>query len=398
MRIHVFTIFIVSAFFIVSHAEAQSVSIQKGTVIPNPTFIDYQKTFSRPNDALKRKEDTLRKQFSEKNLIWPAKYVYFRSFKYDSQLEVWVKDEINDPFKLFKTYNVCALAGSLGPKRVEGDYQVPEGFYMINVFNPASAFHLSLGLNYPNVSDRILSDPIRPGGEIFIHGSCVTTGCLPMTDLKMEDIYIIASYARSMGQDFIPVHIFPVRFNVDRSVDYMEKFIKDDLRLTKFVARLEEAFDYFEKFHQLPVIMINEMGEYVINGALPRKRKSKNEVKVKREPVQHRFRNIQDIVESVHEWPQFPGGSKAFIKYLDVLGKDMASFLPEGHIKVFVKVEFIIDKDGVPTNFKLAKSIEDEFDDELIKRMENMGTWKPAILQGKPVAKIMVQTVIVERL
>ena len=398
MRIQVFSILIISSFFIVIHAKAQSVSLQKGTVISSPTFIDYQKTFSRPNEAFKRKEDTLRKQFSEKNLIWPAKYVYFRSFKYDSQLEVWVKDEINDPFKLFKTYNVCALAGSLGPKRVEGDYQVPEGFYMINVFNPASAFHLSLGLNYPNVSDRILSDPIRPGGEIFIHGSCVTTGCLPMTDLKMEDIYIIASYARSMGQDFIPVHIFPVRFNVDRSVDYMEKFIKDDLRLTKFVARLEEAFDYFEKFHQLPVIMINEMGEYVINGALPRKRKSKNEVKVKREPVQHRFRNIQDIVESVHEWPQFPGGSKAFIKYLDVLGKDMASFLPEGHIKVFVKVEFIIDKDGVPTNFKLAKSIEDEFDDELIKRMENMGTWKPAILQGKPVAKIMVQTVIVERL
>jgi hypothetical protein len=50
------------------------------------SFIDFQKTFPRPNEALMRKEDTLRKQFEAKGFAWPAKYVYIRSFKYVSQL------------------------------------------------------------------------------------------------------------------------------------------------------------------------------------------------------------------------------------------------------------------------------------------------------------------------
>ncbi|HEY8399495.1 MAG TPA: hypothetical protein VIK80_16255, partial [Flavihumibacter sp.] len=137
----------------------------------NTSFADYQRNFPRLHDILRKKEDSLRRQFSEKGLVWPAKYVYLRSFKYDSQLEVWVKNEKNEPFRHFKTYKVCALAGTLGPKRMEGDYQVPEGFYYINEFNPRSVYHLSLGLNYPNASDRFLSDAIQPGGDIYIHGS-----------------------------------------------------------------------------------------------------------------------------------------------------------------------------------------------------------------------------------
>src|SRR5688500_16111448 len=138
------------------------------------SFIDFQRSFPRPEAALKLKVDTLMKQFKQKRMDWPAKNVYIRSFKYDSQLEVWVRNNRNEPFKLFKTYRVCALAGTLGPKRMEGDYQVPEGFYYINEFNPRSMYHLSLGLNYPNASDRILSDSIKLGGDIYIHGSCVT--------------------------------------------------------------------------------------------------------------------------------------------------------------------------------------------------------------------------------
>ncbi len=56
------------------------------------------------------------------------------------------------------------MAGTLGPKTNAGsDYQVPEGFYYINEFNPKSSFHLSLGLNYPNASDRILGRFLTAG-------------------------------------------------------------------------------------------------------------------------------------------------------------------------------------------------------------------------------------------
>ena len=373
-------------------------AVQKGGPV-SYTFIDYQKSFPRPSEALQRKEDTLRKQFEAKKLKWPANFIYLRSFKYDSQLEVWVKNAVDEQFQLFKTYKICALAGTLGPKRMEGDYQVPEGFYYINEFNPRSNYYLSLGINYPNASDKILSDSLRPGSEIYIHGSCVTVGCIPITDQQIDELYILAAHAKNQGQDFIPVHIFPVRFNVPRSVKFLENLTKDDPSLKKFADRMEDAFDYFDKYKQVPVVLIGEKGEYFVNNAPPRKPKDliAQEAKpVKKIPAIHRTRDVGVLATSVHQWPQFPGGAEAFSHYLDKLGKDMVTLLPVGVRKIYVQVEFIVDSDGVPVNIKVLKGLDDvDFNDELINRLEKMGTWKPAMLNDKPVAKKMIQTVTV---
>ncbi|HEY6064220.1 MAG TPA: L,D-transpeptidase family protein [Chitinophagaceae bacterium] len=389
-------VYFISSFILIGAMAQPSPSKGGGTTY---SFIDYQKTFPRPSEALQNKEDTLQKQFAEKKLQWPAKYIYIRSFKYDSQLEVWVKNDISDPFQLFKTYKVCALAGSLGPKRMEGDYQVPEGFYYISDFNPQSTYYLSLGINYPNLSDKILSDSLRPGSEIYIHGSCVTVGCIPLTDQQIDELYILAAYAKDQGQDFIPVHIFPIRFNKEKSVKYLESLTKDDPALKKFADKLEDAFDYFEKYRQLPVVMVDTKGGYLINDVPPKKSKGGDEKLVKRPVTEHRTRNVGVLADAVHQWPQYPGGGDAFMKYLDKLGNEMATYLPDGIKKAYVQVEFVVDKDGVPVNFKVLKGMNDgDFIDELISRMENMGTWKPAILHDKPVAKKMIQTVTVEAL
>lgn len=228
------------------------------------SFVDYQKSFGKVADVFRRKEDTLKKQFAGKKLDWPAKYVYIRSFKYDSELEVWVKSKLDEEFKLFKTYKVCALAGTLGPKRIEGDYQVPEGFYYINEFKPNSTYHLSLGLNYPNAADKILADSIQPGGDIYIHGSCVTQGCIPITNPQIEELYILTTHARNNGQDFIPVHIFPVRFNNPKSLAYLERLMRDDAELREFEKTMKQAYDYFDVTKQLPVVSVNTKGEYVL--------------------------------------------------------------------------------------------------------------------------------------
>jgi murein L,D-transpeptidase YafK len=363
------------------------------------SFIDYQRTLPRPSEALLRKEDTLRSQFKAKDLKWPAKYIYIRSFKYDSQLEVWVKNERNEPFRHFKTYKVCALAGTLGPKRMEGDYQVPEGFYFINEFNPRSNYYLSLGLNYPNASDRVLSDSERPGSAIFIHGSCVTVGCIPIRDEQIDELYILAAHAKDQGQDYIPVHIFPIRFNVDKSVKYFEKLAKNDPSLKSFAAPLEDAFDYFDKHKQLPVVMIGDRGEYIINDAPPRKLIRITDEKPARRPATPRItREIKNIPEAVHQWPTFPGGIEAFNSYLSSLGNELTSFLPRGLSKAYVQVEFIIDSDGTPVNFKVLRSVKDgdDLNEELLYRMERMEKWKPALLHEKPVPKKMVQTVTIE--
>lgn len=221
-------------------------------------------TFKMPGE-LGIRADSLQSEFKAKGLKWPARYVLIRSFKYDGQLEVWVKNEVKEKYKLFKTYKVCLQSGAIGPKRVQGDYQVPEGFYYITEFNPNSAYHLALGLNYPNVSDKILSDPLRPGNGIYIHGSCVSIGCIPVNDNDIEEIYVIASAAKASGEDFIPVHIFPIRYNKKSSWEFFENYTENNSSLKEFDLKLKEAYDKFEATKQLPIVLIDSKGEYVID-------------------------------------------------------------------------------------------------------------------------------------
>lgn len=365
------------------------------------SFAEYQRNFPRLNDILRKKEDSLRRQFNERGLSWPAKYIYLRSFKYDSQLEVWVKNEKNEAFQLFKTYKVCAMAGTLGPKRMEGDYQVPEGFYYINEFNPRSVYHLSLGLNYPNASDRYLSDAIQPGGDIYIHGSCVTTGCIPITDSQIEELYVLATYAKSSGQDFIPVHIYPVRFNVKKSADYLGKFVRDFADYAHLANSMKEVFYYFEKYRKLPVIMVNNRGSYVLDqevrNALPNAEK-----KTLPAPVVKKKRKMTDFDESeipttVHKLPEFPGGSDAFKNYLRELNRKMGAFLNEDQHTAYILVEFIVTAKGKVLNPRIIRGGNDLLNEHLLDALELMPDWLPAVREGKTVPMKLKQTIVVEK-
>lgn len=228
------------------------------------SFLEFQKKNNTVFNAMMNKEDSLKKEFAIAKLAWPPKELYIRSFKYDGQLEVWVRNANNEPYKLFKCYKVCALSGTLGPKRIQGDYQVPEGFYYIKIFNPESSYHLSLGLNYPNISDKFLSDSILPGGDIYIHGSCSTVGCIPITDEKIEELYLLTAYAKNEGQDFIPVHIFPIKYNQPKSYAKLIEKTIDDNDYSLFTKKLKEVFDYFEVHKKLPIVAVNNKGEYII--------------------------------------------------------------------------------------------------------------------------------------
>lgn len=228
-------------------------------------FIQTQKSSFRVSNAFANKEFALAKEFAEKKLVWPAKYIYIRSFKFDSELEVWVKNDLRDKYELFKTYRVCMQSGTMGPKRLQGDFQIPEGFYYINEFNPRSTYHLSLGINYPNSSDRILSDSLRPGNGIYIHGSCVSIGCVSVNDSDVEELYVLSTYARAAGQEYIPVHIFPVKYNSKRSTDYLNTIVKNNPSLEGFFGQLRTSYDQFEKTKQIPVVLVDQDGNYLFN-------------------------------------------------------------------------------------------------------------------------------------
>jgi len=239
-------------------------SVICNSIFSQSSFLKEQLIFPRVEQTFRTKQDSIRKQFEKAKLNFPPKQVYLRSFKYDSELELWVRNSNTDSFKLFKTYKVCALSGSLGPKRVEGDFQVPEGFYQISNFNPKSIYHLSLKLNYPNASDEILSDSIKPGGDIYVHGGCVTVGCIPIKDSQIEEVYLIASLAKENGQDFIPIHIFPIRYNNTKSYHYLALNSKDNTDYQEFAVTIQQVFDYFNIHKKLPIIAVDETGKYIV--------------------------------------------------------------------------------------------------------------------------------------
>ncbi len=123
---------------------------------------------------------------------------------------------------------------------------MPEGFYAIDRFNPNSAYYLSLGLNYPNAADRALGEP-DPGGDIFIHGGNVTIGCLPITNVGIAEVYLLAARARAGGQRAIPVHIFPFPLTREELPRH-----QDNPNFT-FWQGLAPQYAHFEATHQLAV-------------------------------------------------------------------------------------------------------------------------------------------------
>jgi murein L,D-transpeptidase YafK len=176
-------------------------------------------------------------------------------------LEVWIKEKNKEQFVLLHTYSFCTTSGTLGPKRKQGDLQIPEGVYKINHFNPVSNFYLSLGINYPNESDLILSDKKKPGNAIYIHGGCATVGCIPITDESIKELYIMAVEAKSAGQPTIPVHIFPSR--MDKGIaDQLIKEEEADATTSAFWKNLEPIYQDFQSTKKLRSVKVNSKGEY----------------------------------------------------------------------------------------------------------------------------------------
>jgi murein L,D-transpeptidase YafK len=226
-----------------------------------PSFKETQRSHSRVREAYEEKEAVVKNLFALKKIPYANFDLFLRAFKYEKILEVWVKEKSKQQFTLLHTYNFCSTSGVLGPKRKEGDLQIPEGVYHINHFNPQSNFHLSLGISYPNASDKILSDKHHPGGAIYIHGNCVTIGCIPITDDKIKELYVLAVEAKSGGQEKIPVHIFPTRLEQVN----IEKLIRETSpseKVKQFWANLQFVYADFESSKKLRAIQVNQLGEY----------------------------------------------------------------------------------------------------------------------------------------
>lgn len=214
--------------------------------------------------ARKEKEAYLRQLCTNIGISYPPSQVFLRGFKRDRTLEIWAYKSSESKYILLKTYINCQLSGILGPKRCEGDLQVPEGFYYINEFNSQSDYFLSLGIDYPNRSDQILSPYPNKGGDIYIHGSCSSIGCIPIEDEYIKELYLLCQGAIQMGQNHIPVHIFPFHMSVDDMRRARREYC-DAPALYHFWENLMPGYLWFENSHVVPNMQVNDDGLYYIN-------------------------------------------------------------------------------------------------------------------------------------
>jgi len=185
--------------------------------------------------------------------------LYIRCFKHEEILEVWIRDPLTKLYTQFDSYPFCTNSGHLGPKRREGDKQIPEGVYHINRFNPKSKFYLSLGINYPNQADLIFADKINPGTDIFIHGKCSSVGCIAIGDAAIKRLYTLASASESI-QSPIRVDIFPFKFNSNPNIDESLKYEYDS-----FWENLKAIYLDFEESKEITAIDVSKSGKYIVN-------------------------------------------------------------------------------------------------------------------------------------
>lgn len=237
-------------------------------------FATAQLRHARVKAAADRRLPAVEASFTAAGAAWPPRGVFIRGFKTEGQVELWAATAKRDEaWVLVRSFPVCARSGELGPKRRQGDLQVPEGFYTVSLFNPRSAFHLSLGVSYPNAADRHHARGGPPGNAIMVHGNCVTIGCLPLQDGPIEDLYLAAVMARDAGQTSIPIHLFPCRLDEATCQERLATAAKDRPDLAAFWDGLRPGYDAFAALGAPPVVRARSDGSYaLVAGARPQAR------------------------------------------------------------------------------------------------------------------------------
>lgn len=239
--------------------------IALSTISVAQQLVEDQLNYPRVREAKEDYHDILKKAFAEKNVTFPPEEIFISSYKFDMEMELWAKGKEGEDFKLIKTYDICQVSGGLGPKREQGDLQIPEGVYQLEYFNPSSAFHLSMKINYPNEADKMLGTSGNLGGDIFIHGDCVTIGCIPIQDEPIKELYWLSVLTKSNGGQ-IPIHIFPFRMDSANLTFFQKVPYITDSEWTLW-KQLEPIYSYFQTYKQLPDVKVNSKGAYFIESS-----------------------------------------------------------------------------------------------------------------------------------
>jgi hypothetical protein len=233
-----------------------------------------------PNGILKRIDalikDDVEKWCAGKGIAWPTAAVVLRIFKREHEIEIWAKNEGQGKMVLVRTIPICAMDFDPGPKIADGDGKTPEGIYHPDFSYQSANWWMWMDLDrekvgergqvgkgscfkmcieYPNDLDRRRTKEMkhtRPGGEICLHGNCVSAGCASFKNADFLPVFAFARHHDTKKFGKLQLHIFPFRFeklsDADKSA-LAEKYPYNDAwgkqKLLQFWANLKEGYDKF---------------------------------------------------------------------------------------------------------------------------------------------------------
>ena len=224
-----------------------------GSAMSSPSFRETQMNFTRVREAYSYKENIVDKTLAGYSISHDSLRIYLRAFKTEKIIELWAKNIKDSIFILVKEFPICDLSGFEGPKRRYRDLQVPEGFYHISKLNPYSKYYLSMEINYPNASDSIRGVHGHLGNQIYIHGSCISSGCLAMTDDRIRELFVYCIEAYNSGQKEIALNIYPARLTDENYSGLISDYKKDKDKLSLW-ADLKRSYDLFTQLRVQPKV------------------------------------------------------------------------------------------------------------------------------------------------
>ncbi len=215
--------------------------------------------YQLPTRAMKELSPEMISLLEQKNMPKDSP-ILIRIFKEESELEVWKQDTAGQ-FQLLKIYPICRWSGELGPKKVEGDRQAPEGFYSITpgLMNPNSNYYLAINTGFPNAYDKANG---YHGAFLMIHGDCSSRGCYAMTDAQIGEIYSLAREAFLGGQKEFQIQAYPFRMTAANLARHRTN------PNMPFWKMLKEGSDHFEVSHLEPKVEVCEK-HYVFDAQPP---------------------------------------------------------------------------------------------------------------------------------
>lgn len=90
------------------------------------------------------------------------------------------------------------------------------------------------------------------------------------------------------------------------------------------------------------------------------------------------------IFEVVEVQPEYPGGQSALMKYLCDNIKYPAR-AQKNKKQGRVIVQFVVEKSGEPSHFKLVRAVDPDLDAEALRVVKSIQKFKPGMQKGKPV-------------